>query len=128
MLAKTIHSRMYDTKNLYGLQHTNASQQAMHQATSKRPAIITASSFPSTGRFAGHWLGQNSATWYNLATSIISVQLFNLFGIPYVGADICGFKKDATEELCIRWQQLGAFYTFSRYSFMCLANISGHLS
>uniref|UniRef100_A0A0M3ILY6 NtCtMGAM_N domain-containing protein n=1 Tax=Ascaris lumbricoides TaxID=6252 RepID=A0A0M3ILY6_ASCLU len=114
MLAETIYGRMYDTKNLYGLQHSIASQKAMHQATSKRSAIITAASFPSTGRYAGHWLGQNSATWYNLATSVISVQLFNLFGIPYVGADICGFKKDATEELCIRWQQLGAFYTFSR--------------
>ena len=43
---------------------------------------------------------------------------FNMFGIPLVGPNICGFisseSTDDESELCGRWIQLSTFYPFAR--------------
>ncbi|VDM25868.1 unnamed protein product [Toxocara canis] len=107
-------NRQYDTKNLYGLYEAKATMRALHEVTQKRGVVVSRSMFPTAGRYAGHWLGDNQASWETLVTTIVGVQEFNMFGIPYVGSDICGYSGDTTEELCLRWHQLGAFHPFSR--------------
>ncbi|KAI8515158.1 hypothetical protein Bbelb_077490 [Branchiostoma belcheri] len=198
MDAQQSWGKHYDVHSLYGHSMAIATRAAMSRVfPTKRGVIITRSSFPGTGHYAGHWLGSNKAAWEDMAWSIpgpaydrcktvvrhsttvsrmlsetrvfysnkaawedmvwsipgkdpgslpqtllrrfktvyerASVVVFrlvecallsgtrldglfelNMFGIPYVGADICGFLWDTTEQLCQRWMQLGAFYPFSR--------------
>ncbi|XP_057366105.2 maltase-glucoamylase-like [Daphnia carinata] len=105
----------YEVHSLYGHSHAMATQSAVRQVlTRKRSMVLSRSTFAGSGKYAGHWLGDNYSTWKQMANSIIGMLEFNMFNIPYVGADICGFILNADEELCERWMELGAFYTFSR--------------
>ncbi|RVE75910.1 hypothetical protein OJAV_G00003470 [Oryzias javanicus] len=104
----------YNLHSLYGLMEAKASASALKKLLSKRPFVISRSTFPSQGLYSGHWLGDNRSLWKDLYTSIAGILTFNLLGIPLVGADICGFSEEPQEELCVRWTQLGAFYPFTR--------------
>ncbi|KHN73908.1 Sucrase-isomaltase, intestinal [Toxocara canis] len=106
--------RFYDTKNLYGLSQSIATFNALAKIGTTRKILVARSTYPSSGRYSGHWLSSRSAGWDDLRGSIVTVQEFNLFGIPYVGAYICGDDSSLEDdELCVRWYQLGAFYSLS---------------
>jgi alpha-glucosidase (family GH31 glycosyl hydrolase) len=100
--------RHYDIHNLFGWSETIATLPAARALSpGRRSFVLSRSTFPSSGVYAGHWTGDNSALWPFVKYNIIGLLEFNLFGIPYIGADICGFNLNTTEELCQRWMQLG---------------------
>ncbi|XP_061191912.1 lysosomal alpha-glucosidase-like [Saccostrea echinata] len=107
-------SLTYNVHDLYGLTETMATYQALKTVRGTRPFVISRSTFAGQGHYGGHWSGDNYARYEDMALSVPEMLNMNMFGISMIGADICGFHDDTTEQLCQRWQQLGAFYPFSR--------------
>jgi alpha-glucosidase (family GH31 glycosyl hydrolase) len=106
--------RAYDTKEMWGFMETRLYSQAFEKIQKKRAFVLSRSNFMGHGYRGAHWLGDNQSTWPSLQLSIASAIAMGIYGIPMVGADICGFGDATTPPLCARWTQLGALYPFAR--------------
>ena len=67
-----------------------------------------------SGKYNGHWLGDNTSNYKLMKNSLDGIFQFVIYGIPMTGDDICGFFGESYGTLCNRWYNLGVFYPFSR--------------
>eukprot|EP00884_Botryococcus_braunii_P001446 jgi/Botrbrau1/11301/Bobra.0038s0064.1 len=104
----------YDAHNLYGHSMSRVSFRSVSKLIKKRTFILSRSTFVGSGAYTAHWTGDIKSSWEGLRSSIPDIMTNSLAGIPFMGADICGFNDYATEELCARWIAAGAFYPLAR--------------
>ena len=105
---------VYDVKPLISFYESKYTYEYLELDLKIRPFILSRSTTLGAGKYTFHWLGDNRSTYDDLKYSISGLFNFNIFGIPFSGADICGFEKNSNKDLCIRWYNLGIFYPFMR--------------
>ena len=114
--ALTFNNMIFNNKpliNIYQSKHTFNYIKKLQ----KRPFVISQSNSFGSGKYSFHWFGNNKSKNAYIKYSISSIFNYNIFGIPFTGADICGFFKKADGNLCTRWFNIGAFYPFMRNNF-----------
>ena len=105
---------IYNTKPILSYMMNKVTYDYLKNGEKVRPFIITRSATIGIGKYSGKWLGDNHASYDDMKNSLNGIFQFDIFGVPIVGDDICGFFGDSNGALCNRWYNLGVFYSFSR--------------
>lgn len=107
---------LISVKGVYAVQENKAVYEEFEKKN-KRIFILSRSGNIGIQRYAAVWTGDNWSSWLHLAESIRILLSLSLCGIQFCGADIGGFMPPlfkSSEELYIRWIQLGTFYPLMR--------------
>ena len=104
----------YDFKPLIAFLQSKITNEQLISIQQKRPFILSRSTSLAQGRYSFHWLGDNFSNYSYMRNGINGIFQFQIYGIPFVGDDICGFIDDSWDSLCARWMSLGAFFPFAR--------------
>ena len=101
--------------NIYGAHMTMASAEALRRfEPGKRHLLFSRSSFIGAHRAGGVWMGDNASWWSHLLLNLKMLPSLNMCGFLFCGADLGGFSGNTTEDLLLRWLQLGAFTPLMR--------------
>ncbi|GMS94338.1 hypothetical protein PENTCL1PPCAC_16513, partial [Pristionchus entomophagus] len=105
-----------EVHNIYGLQYHSATFEGLLARTGgvDRPFLLSRSGFIGTQRTAAIWTGDNAAQWSHLEISAPMTLSLSIAGIPFVGGDVGGYFGNPSEEMLIRWYQVGSWQPFFR--------------
>lgn len=111
--GKTIrHDKIH---NLYGAYMTRAASEGFRRYNaSKRYLLFSRASFTGAHRYGGVWQGDNQSWWSHLKLNLQMLPGLNMAGFLFNGADLGGFGCNTTEDLLLRWLQLGVFTPLMR--------------
>lgn len=106
------HDRVH---NLYGYYMTRAAGEEFHKIEpDKRILLYSRASYIGMHRYGGVWMGDNCSWWSHLLMNLQMLPSLNMCGFLYTGADLGGFGSDTTEDLMLRWLELGIFTPLMR--------------
>ena len=105
---------IYNTKPILSYTQNKMTFNYLKNKLGVRPFIISWSATMGSGKYNGHWLGDNTSNYKLMKNSLDGIFQFVIYGIPMTGDDICGFFGESYGTLCNRWYNLGVFYPFSR--------------
>ncbi|MCX7875027.1 MAG: glycoside hydrolase family 31 protein [Melioribacteraceae bacterium] len=102
-------------RNVYALEMAHATREGLKKYSNKRHFILSRAGFSGIQRYAANWTGDNATTEEHLRLALIMPVNIGLSGQPFIGSDVGGFMNgEPTNEMYIRWMQLGAFTPFFR--------------
>ncbi len=101
--------------NLYGYYMTRSAGEAFDELEpDKRILMFSRASYVGMHRYGGVWMGDNSSWWSHILMNLQMLPGLNMCGFLYTGADLGGFGCDTTEDLMLRWLELGIFTPLMR--------------
>lgn len=101
--------------NVYGAMMSQGTDEGFREYDpNMRFLLFTRSSYIGSHRYTGTWLGDNHSWWSHLLLNLKQVPSMNMCGYLFTGADIGGFNENTTDELMLRWLELGVFLPLMR--------------
>ncbi|NJD22952.1 MAG: glycoside hydrolase family 31 protein [Melioribacter sp.] len=102
-------------KNVYALEMARATRNGLKKFSEQRHFILSRAGFAGIQRYSANWTGDNVSSDEHLRLACVMPQNVGLSGQPFIGSDVGGFMGgEPTNEMYIRWMQLGAFTPFFR--------------
>ncbi|EPB8163040.1 glycoside hydrolase family 31 protein [Clostridium perfringens] len=101
--------------NRYGFEMSRCSKEAQEELhPNEREFSMTRATYAGGQRYSSVWTGDNMSLWSQMRMSISMNANLGISGFSFVGNDVSGFGLDSSEELFIRWMEMGPFIPIFR--------------